>query len=138
MNIEWKIPDVTSLLSENESKYQTELPDNPWGDHESPYELMKNHNKLLEDQIKPLSELADSAKRQADSAESVANSAKRQADSAGSIASSSKIQADLAVKQSQKADIKSWIAITISVFALLVEFMAYHKDIFSFLSHLFS
>ncbi len=66
------------------------------------------------------------------------NDIKRIADSAESQAKSSAIQADLAVKQSQKSDMKSWIAIIISVLALLVEFMAYHKDIFSFISTFFS
>ncbi len=124
MGIKWEIPDISSLLSEKEALYKMKIPDDPWRDRESPYELMQKHNRLLEDQIKPLGELADSAKRQADSAEA--------------IAGASKIQADLAIKQSQKADIKSWIAIIISVCALAVEFMAYHKEIFSFIGSLFS
>lgn len=61
---------------------------------------------------------------------------KRIADSAESQAKSSAVQAELAVKQSQKSDIKSWIAIFISIFALIVEFMAYHNEIFSFISKL--
>lgn len=63
---------------------------------------------------------------------------KRIADSAESQAKSAETQADLAVKQSQKSDIKSWIAIFISAFALIVEFMAYHNEIFSFISKLFN
>ena len=61
---------------------------------------------------------------------------KRIADSAESQASA--VQAELAVKQSQKADIKSWVAIFISIFTLIVEFMAYHEEIFSFMLKIFN
>lgn len=50
------------------------------------------------------------------------------------IAKSAEIQSDIALKKSKKADIKGWIAVIISVLALFVEFMAYHKEIFSFLA----
>lgn len=63
---------------------------------------------------------------------------KRIADSAESQAKSSAVQAELASKQSQKADIKSWVAIFISIFSLIVEFMAYHEEIFSFISNFFN
>ncbi|EOS41821.1 hypothetical protein V1226_26140 [Lachnospiraceae bacterium JLR.KK009] len=63
---------------------------------------------------------------------------KRIADSAESQAKSSAVQAELAVKQSQKADIKSWVAIFISIFTLIVEFMAYHEEIFSFMLKIFN
>lgn len=54
------------------------------------------------------------------------------------IAKSAEIQSDIALKTSKKADVKGWIAVIISIFALLIEFMAYHKEIFSFLSKFFS
>lgn len=63
---------------------------------------------------------------------------KRIADSAESQAKSSAVQDELASKQSQKADIKSWVAIFISIFSLIVEFMAYHEEIFSFISNFFN
>lgn len=54
------------------------------------------------------------------------------------IAKSAEIQSDIALKTSKKSDVKGWIAVIISIFALFIEFMAYHKEIFSFLAKFFS
>jgi len=54
------------------------------------------------------------------------------------IAKSAEIQSDIALKTSKKADIKGWIAVIISIFALFIEFMAYHKEIFSFIANIFN
>lgn len=53
------------------------------------------------------------------------------------IADSAKCQAALAEKKAKKADIKGIVAIIVSVLALLVSFMANHKEIFDFFSQLF-
>lgn len=54
------------------------------------------------------------------------------------IAKSAEIQSDIALKTSKKADVKGWIAVIISIFALFIEFMAYHKEIFSFITNIFN
>lgn len=54
------------------------------------------------------------------------------------IADSAEIQANIAFKTSKKADIKGWIAVIISAIALLFEFAVNHTEITSFLKSLFN
>ena len=86
---------------------------------ESPMELLKSKNRILEKSLNELHELATSAKRQSESAESIADS--------------SKTQSELSVKQSNKADIKSWISIAIAAFCAFIELSVHHSEIYDFI-----
>lgn len=88
-------------------------------DGESPMELLKSKNRILEKSLNELRELATSAKRQSESAESIADS--------------SKTQSELSVKQSNKADIKSWISIAIAAFCAFIELSVHHSEIYDFI-----
>jgi hypothetical protein len=82
-------------------------------------ELLKSKNRILEKSLNELHELATSAKRQSESAESIADS--------------SKTQSELSVKQSNKADIKSWISIAIAAFCAFIELSVHHSEIYDFI-----
>lgn len=57
------------------------------------------HRELVE----PLQDIAESAKKQAESAEKISKAAE--------------VQAEIALKASKKADVKGWIAVIISILA---------------------
>lgn len=93
-----------------------------YDDGKSPVELLETKNDILEKSLNELHELANSAKVQSESAESIADS--------------SRIQSELAVKQSNKADVKSWISIAIAAFCAFMEFVNHHVEICDFITHI--
>ena len=117
-----------SVIANRVAKY-IESPD-IWNDEDSPYDLLQKtadnselQRKILEEQVQPLKEIA--------------NSAKSQAVSAGEQAQSANIIARAAEKTANKADIKGWIAIIVSVIGVAIEIICNYTKIIEFLSGLF-
>lgn len=93
----------------------------PTLDHFVPAACVFNELDELEEEskhrelVKPLQDIAESAKKQAESAEKVAKSAE--------------VQADIALKTSKKSDVKGWIAVIVSVLTFILEVLSRLKII---------
>lgn len=81
--------------------------------------------------FKELDELEEESKHRelVEPLQDIAESAKKQADSAEKISKSAEVQAEIALKTSKKADVKGWIAVIISVLTFILEVLGRFKII---------